>query len=249
MVRSIFRRALRQPGWFEVLWSDGTRTFSWGLLEGEGQVCVGKGREAAIVCAFGSCGVESELGSTELGARDLLYVAGPTEVQLAGQGCLLVAAEAPSRLSGLWMVKRAGDAQPILVGGEGYRRFVYTLLGVNDPGTSLLAGFTEGFPGEWTSFPPHKHDDKVEVYVYYGLGDGFGVQIVEDEGGADSYIVRDGDAVVILRGYHPNVASPGSRICYVWVLCQTLGEKNMRVEVKPGFERFQVGGHLQVKRP
>ncbi|MEM2824358.1 MAG: 5-deoxy-glucuronate isomerase, partial [Thermofilaceae archaeon] len=114
---------------------------------------------------------------------------------------------------------------------------------------SLLAGFTEGFPGEWTSFPPHKHDDKVEVYVYYGLGDGFGVQIVEDEGGADSYIVRDGDAVVILRGYHPNVASPGSRICYVWVLCQTLGEKNMRVEVKPGFERFQVGGHLQVKRP
>ena len=149
-----------------------------------------------------------------------------------------MAAVAPSRLGRAWLVRRAPEAPSRLVGGAGYRRRVHTLLGVDDPSTSLMAGFTEGFPGEWTSFPPHKHDDKVEVYVYYGMGGGFGVQVVEDEGGADAYVVRDGDAVVILRGYHPNVASPGCGIGYVWILCQVAGGKSMGVEVKPGFERF-----------
>jgi len=32
------------------------------------------------------------------------------------------------------------------------------------------------------------------------------VQVVEDEDGADAYVVGDYDAVLILRGYHPNAA-------------------------------------------
>ena len=242
-------KALSSPTPLIELWGSGPYSFKWALLDGEERLELGAGREAVAVCLKGSLGVGCELGSAELVAKDVAYASGPATLELRGRGSLVVVGEAPSRSEGVWLVRRFSELKPLLVGAEGYRRHVYTALGVEDPSTSLLAGFTEGFPGEWTSFPPHKHDDKVEVYVYYGLGEGFGVQVVEDEDGANAYVVGDYDAVLILRGYHPNVAAPGHRICYLWILCQVRGEKNMRAVIKPRFERFQLGPtHLQLKR-
>jgi len=31
-------------------------------------------------------------------------------------------------------------------------------------------------------------------------------------------VVRDGDAVLVPSGYHPNVAVPGHRIAYLWAM-------------------------------
>jgi len=245
----VLYKALSSPTPLIELWGSGPYSLKWALLDGEEVLELGVGREAVVACLKGSCSVGCELGSAELAAKDVAYASGPATLELRGRGSLVVVGEAPSRSEGVWLVRRFSELKPLLVGSEGYRRHVYTALGVGDPSTSLLAGFTEGFPGEWTSFPPHKHDDKVEVYVYYGLGGGFGVQVVEDEDGADAYVVGDYDAVLILRGYHPNTAAPGYRICYLWILCQVRGEKSMRATVKPGFERFQAGPtHLQLER-
>ena len=109
-----------------------------------------------------------------------------------------------------------------------------------------MAGYTEGWLGEWTSYPPHKHDDKTEIFVYYGLDKGFGLQMIEDETGYEVYKVKNWDAVVFKRGYHPNVPSPGSKICYLWILCQVTGKRSLRVSIHPDFKDVPIGkSHLK----
>ena len=84
--------------------------------------------------------------------------------------------------------------------------------------------------GNWSSYPPHKHDDSAECTVqneeiyYFRIGragetdyarDGFGLHRLytgtTGDGAIDETVeVRDGDVFLIPRGYHgPCVAAPG----------------------------------------
>jgi len=60
-------------------------------------------------------------------------------------------ASRPALLAGPAIVKRE-------VGRENWSRTVYTALGENVPAERLLAGETLNPPGNWSSYPPHKHD-------------------------------------------------------------------------------------------
>ncbi len=88
-------------------------------------------------------------------------------------------------------------------------------------------------PGNWTSYPPHKHDvenppnesvyEEVYFYLFRPAG-GYGIQRVyepgEHAGGLNEvYVVEDGDAVAIPRGYHPLVTAAGYQLVYIWALC------------------------------
>ena len=57
----------------------------------------------------------------------------------------------PALLEGPAIVKRE-------VGRDNWRRTVYTALGEDVPAERLLAGETLNPPGNWSSYPPHKHD-------------------------------------------------------------------------------------------
>jgi 5-deoxy-glucuronate isomerase len=53
-------------------------------------------------------------------------------------------------------------------------------------------------------------------------------------------VVRDGDAVLMPGGYHPNVAVPGHRIAFLWALAahrevedRQYGVVNVQPEFKP----------------
>jgi 5-deoxy-glucuronate isomerase len=86
----------------------------------------------------------------------------------------------------------------------------------------LIAGFTCSDPGNWTSWPPHEHAKMLEeLYVYFDMPDpAFGIQLVYNDKEYPELItaVRDGDAVLVPSGYHPNVAVPGHRIAYLWAM-------------------------------
>jgi 5-deoxy-glucuronate isomerase len=89
-------------------------------------------------------------------------------------------------------------------------------------------------PGNWSSYPPHKHDvtsDCVneEIYWYRIDGaDGFGVHRTytgpeHRTAGLPEYdqtlVVRDGDVVLVPHGYHgPCIAAPGYPMYYLNVL-------------------------------
>jgi len=95
----------------------------------------------------------------------------------------------------------------------------------------LLVGETLNPPGNWSSYPPHKHDRKApseapleEVYFFkIKPPHGFGLQRIytspEDENPFDEvFLLENDDTVVIPRGYHPVVAAPGYQLYYLWVL-------------------------------
>ncbi len=80
--------------------------------------------------------------------------------------------------------------------------------------------------GNWSSYPPHKHDrhappveaDLEETYYYRFSGpDGYGIQrLYTSDGRSDQTIpVTGGDLIIVRDGYHPFVAAPGFDAYYL----------------------------------
>ena len=112
-------------------------------------------------------------------------------------------------------------------GKEGFRRTVYNLIDEKFPAERLLVGETFNQPGNWSSFPPHKHDRVArgekrlqEVYFFKVQPEsGFGlIHLYDYERLDETYAVRNNDVVWIPRGYHPVSAMPGHRLYYLWAL-------------------------------
>ncbi|MFI7088976.1 5-deoxy-glucuronate isomerase [Streptomyces anulatus] len=84
--------------------------------------------------------------------------------------------------------------------------------------------------GNWSSYPPHKHDEHVpgeeceleEIYYFEVADSGIGYHRVSPsrDGGTDVLAeVRDGDAVLIPDGWHgPSIAPPGRTLYYLNVM-------------------------------
>ncbi|MGW2847388.1 5-deoxy-glucuronate isomerase [Streptomyces sp. NPDC001108] len=84
--------------------------------------------------------------------------------------------------------------------------------------------------GNWSSYPPHKHDEHrpgaesvlEEIYYFEVEHDGLGYHRVSPSrpGGTDLLAeVRSGDAVLIPDGWHgPSIASPGRTLYYLNVM-------------------------------
>lgn len=122
--------------------------------------------------------------------------------------------------------------QPQRVGRENWSREV-SLATIPECGAKrLIIGETFNPPGNWSSYPPHKHDDQsssgevaLEEVYYYRLmpENGFALQRIYDpperQDRIDEVIlVEDGDTVVLPRGYHPVVAAGGYRLYYLWIM-------------------------------
>ncbi len=77
-------------------------------------------------------------------------------------------------------------------------------------------------PGNWTSWPPHEHAAMLEeAYLYIDMpAPAFGIQLVYTDPASPELVtvVREGDVVVMPRGYHPNVAAPGGSINFLWMM-------------------------------
>ncbi len=81
--------------------------------------------------------------------------------------------------------------------------------------------------GNWSSYPPHKHDEDVpgvetaleEIYSFEVAGGGFGYQRAYGPGVDVCAEVRGGDAVLLPSGYHgPSMAAPGYDLYYLNVM-------------------------------
>ena len=126
-------------------------------------------------------------------------------------------------------------------GRDGWQRQVHDVIADSVAAQRLLVGETFNAAGQWSSFPPHKHDGGdgepalEEVYYYrFDRPGGFGFQGLyeltsdRDEGpdrAATEHAVflRHGAVVGIPRGYHPVCAAPGYRLYYLWALSAGAG--------------------------
>jgi 5-deoxy-glucuronate isomerase len=118
------------------------------------------------------------------------------------------------------------DVQVLNRGKDTYVREVHNIF-VNDSHVQrLMVGETINAPGNWSSYPPHKHDGrngepKIEELYYYRVHppQGFGHQMIyTNDGESVTHTVQDGDAVLIPYGYHPVAAAPGYKLYYLWAM-------------------------------
>jgi 5-deoxy-glucuronate isomerase len=133
-------------------------------------------------------------------------------------------------------------------GGAGCTRHLEMLLAKNIEAGRLIAGITQAEPGNWTSWPPHEHAALLEeIYVYFDMPEpAYGIQLVYNDTQNPELItvVRDGDAVLIPSGFHPNVSVPGHRICFLWAMAAHREVEDRQfgvVNVQPGFNAGATG--------
>ena len=91
-----------------------------------------------------------------------------------------------------------------------------------------------------------------ELYVYYDMpAPAFGIQLVYSNTDDPEFvgIVREGDAVVMAEGFHPNVSVPGHPINFVWMMAAHREVEDRQfgvVNLQPGFDKG--GSGLEASR-
>jgi 5-deoxy-glucuronate isomerase len=199
------------------------------------------GPERAAVILSGR--VDATAGETALGiagGRSSVFEApGDTVYAPAGMTLRLEAVDGPAQVA-VTAAAAPADAGPpprvigpddqriAEVGKGNWSRTVRTILGPEHPASRLLVGETINPPGNWSSYPPHRHDrhdpprevNLEEVYLFrVDPPGGFGVQIRYDENGhEEAFLVRDDDVATIRSGFHPVVAASGYSLYYLWVM-------------------------------
>lgn len=154
------------------------------------------------------------------------------EIDAVGGNLDVGAFSAQSRSTAPPRVLAGADVVARNVGHDNWQRTVYSALAENVPAERLLAGETLNPPGNWSSYPPHKHDrpnppkEAVMEEIYFfrvkppqGYGFIWTYTAPDDpEGFSTVFVVEDGDTVLLPKGYHPVVAAPGYQLHYTWVL-------------------------------
>ncbi|GGJ02124.1 5-deoxy-glucuronate isomerase [Alicyclobacillus cellulosilyticus] len=123
------------------------------------------------------------------------------------------------------------DVQAREVGRDNWRRSVHDIVVANAEGRvhRIIVGETFNPPGNWSSYPPHKHDTYqpgveacMEEVYYYRLRprQGFGLQHIytADRSLDEAHAVRHGDVFLIPHGYHPVCAAGGYELYYLWLM-------------------------------
>jgi 5-deoxy-glucuronate isomerase len=172
-------------------------------------------------------------GGVFAGVSDFAYVPRDAEVRVSSAGggrFALPSSRAANRLDPAY-----GPAEEVPVelrgAGQASRQVNNVCTPASFPADKMIVVEVLTPGGNWSSYPPHKHDeqrtDEVELEeVYYfeiGGADGLGYQRVYSSG-PDRQIdvcaeVRDGDVVLVPYGYHgPSMAAPGYDMWYLNVM-------------------------------
>lgn len=168
-------------------------------------------------------------------APHCLYVPGEADWRAtATTDCVLAVCTAPAK--GDYPVQRLGpDGIELTPRGKGQnQRFINNIaMEGRDVAGSLLV--TEVFtpPGNWSSYPSHRHDEDdfphmtyLEETYYHRLNpaQGFGVQRVYTEDGEldETMAVQSGDVVLVPKGHHPCAAPYGYEMYYLNVMAGPL---------------------------
>lgn len=137
------------------------------------------------------------------------------------------------------------DEVPVVVRGAG--QATRTIVNFCNPDAfdadSLMAVEVYTPPGNWSSYPPHKHDGRPgspadcteavleEIYYFRIAGEnGFGFHrtYAADDTFDETVTIRDGDAFLIPHGFHgPCVSPPGYPMYYLNVLAGPGEERSM----------------------
>jgi 5-deoxy-glucuronate isomerase len=127
-------------------------------------------------------------------------------------------------------------------GAANFKRYFHQILTLAAqpelPARRLIVGETFTPSGNWSTYPPHKHqvDDlprqafHEEMYYFkVNPADGFGIcHYYNEEGEEENFTVRDNTIHMMPKGFHTVVSAPGYTTYYLWFLA---GEQRVQATV------------------
>jgi 5-deoxy-glucuronate isomerase len=195
------------------------------------------GRECCLVVVAGAVHVRSEHGDwRDVGGRESPFDGEPDAAYLPPGTRLTIEAATDAEVALCFAPAPAGahparrlparDAQTERRGYGAHERLVRNILMGDRPAESLLVTEVITPSGNWSSYPPHKHDrdalpteSLLEETYYHRVTppDGFGLQRVytDDKALDETVAFGDRDLVLVPRGYHAVAAPPGVAIYYL----------------------------------
>jgi 5-deoxy-glucuronate isomerase len=211
--------------------------------------------ERCLVLLRGFFEVSWSTGSARIGPRVDVFGGYPHAVYLprntkfrvvALEACEIADCRAPAARAFEPRVIRPEDCGYEIRGGGNATRQIVDIMPPRFPAERLLVCevFTPG--GNWSSYPPHKHDtdnpprevDLEEVYYFrYKDSDGYGFHRIYNSRRDETVRVAHGDVVAVRDGYHPFVTAYGYDAYYLNVLA---GERrSMAASDDPRYEKFR----------
>ena len=209
------------------------------LAPGESRTLELGDSEAAVVPLRGSCRVDVSNSRFDLEGRAGVF-SDATDLCLAPRGSKITIS---SEQGGRFCVATSRATREVepryypassvrvdLRGAGQATRQINNLLTADVPGPDKLLVVEVLTPaGNWSSYPPHKHDEFAEdetpleeIYYFEIDGpDGFGFHRTYTLDGEidETVTVRSGDVFLVPRGYHgPCVAAPGYHMYYLNVM-------------------------------
>ena len=186
------------------------------------------GHETGLVCLNGKATISTGDSTFDLGRYDAIYVPRDSHVTVSTEtSCDLAEISSPvEERYPLQFVSfdevRKDPALHFTAGKPPVERDLNILFGKNVDAGRIMAGVTFSSDGNWTSFPPHEHQEMLEeAYLYIDMpAPQWGIQMVYTDLNEPELVqvVREGDVVLMPQGYHPNVAAPGGSINFLWMM-------------------------------
>ncbi|HZR32636.1 MAG TPA: 5-deoxy-glucuronate isomerase [Terriglobales bacterium] len=191
--------------------------------------------EAAIVILGGKCVADWGQGQQRIGQRKNVFDGLPYAVYLPAGNHLQLKAETACEFAEC-RVPSTAKLQPRLItpkdvntslrGGSNASRQIVDVMPPEFPADKLMLVEVYTPSGNWSSFPPHKHDvhnppaevDLDEIYYYrIDRPEGYAHQRLYTRDGTRDLTVtaRDGDVVLVRDGFHPVVAGHGYNVYYL----------------------------------
>jgi 5-deoxy-glucuronate isomerase len=169
------------------------------------------------------------------------------QVECTSDGMEIAVASAPTTHRHLpARVIRPEDVSVELRGEGNTQRRVQHILDTDQEAERLIVVEVITPAGNWSTFPPHKHDTEnppheayLEETYYHHVqpADGFAFQRVYNYEGFDEAVaVQDGDLVLVPKGYHVVSAAPGCNLYYLNIMAGPHRVWNYQVD--PAFRRL-----------
>ncbi len=208
------------------------------LIKGQYWQSNTRNEEAALVVLGGKATVDWGEGPREIDGRSDVFSGYPYAIYLPSQTpfevsaittCEFADCRAPASARLAPRVITPAECREEIRGGGNCTRQIVDVIRPDFPAEKLLICEVYTPSGNWSSYPPHKHDvhnppcevDLDETYYYrIAKREGYALQRLYDAAGTrdDTLMVADGDVVLIKEGYHPVVAAHGYDVYYLNVL-------------------------------
>jgi len=219
----------------------------WNYSTGDDEVC--------LVPLSGKATVEAVDETWEIGREGGIFAGKPTALYLPVGSTFTVTASQQTELAVTSSrATRAFPAKLILPddidieirGAGNAARQINHIIKPDFAADNLLVVEVYTPSGNWSSFPPHKHDisrmsaeSKLEEIYYYRFqpSEGFGLQrLYSGDGSFDfAWVIRDGDVMLVPEGYHAFASAHGYTAYYLNILAGNEPVRTMQPADDPAF--------------